>query len=161
MEEQRSIFHANVVPLKYSIRRVTRACPPSSSPVYALRLFLFTVCPPPRWQEKNHFLLLSRRGPRIFWFPDLIPDLSSPDPYHGAAGEIAADLSPSLLRLPRWNRYAIYARLTLTRGETSSEKILRGSEKIRFFFPFVCKFVSLFFFLFFFFFNKNDEETWR
>lgn len=41
MEEQRSIFHANGVPLKYSIHRVTRACPPSSCRVHSSAFFLF------------------------------------------------------------------------------------------------------------------------
>lgn len=39
MEEQRSIFHANGVPLKYSIHRVTRACPPSSCRVHSSAFF--------------------------------------------------------------------------------------------------------------------------
>lgn len=41
MEEQRSIFHANGVPLKYSIHRVTRACPPSSCRVHSSAFSFF------------------------------------------------------------------------------------------------------------------------
>lgn len=49
MEEQRSIFHANGVPLKYSIHRVTRACPPSSCRVHSSAFSFFFSPSPSTW----------------------------------------------------------------------------------------------------------------
>lgn len=67
MEEQRSIFHANGVPLKYSIHRVTRACPPSSCRVHssAFFLFLFSSSLFVVKKKKKSFLTLDRGGPAL------------------------------------------------------------------------------------------------
>ena len=64
MEEQRSIFHANGVPLKYSIHRVTRACPPSSCRVHssAFFLFLFSSSLFVVKKKKNRFLPWTGEG---------------------------------------------------------------------------------------------------
>lgn len=65
MEEQRSIFHANGVPLKYSIHRVTRACPPSSCRVHSSAFFLFLFSSSlfvVKKKKKNRFLPWTGEG---------------------------------------------------------------------------------------------------
>lgn len=66
MEEQRSIFHANGVPLKYSIHRVIRACPPSSCRVHSSAFSFFFSPSPSTWEEKIvSYLRQERTSPLI------------------------------------------------------------------------------------------------
>lgn len=69
MEEQRSIFHANGVPLKYSIHRVTRACPPSSCRVHSSAFFFFLLFFPLRGKKIVSYLRQGKASPLIPWPP--------------------------------------------------------------------------------------------
>ena len=100
MEEQRSIFHANGVPLKYSIHRVTRACLPSSCRVHSSAFFLFLFSSSLFGVKKKKKKIVSylgqgRASPLIPW-----PLLSLLEIVVPQASQVTAtDVSPFVIEL--------------------------------------------------------------
>lgn len=96
MEEQRSIFHANGVPLKYSIHRVTRACPPSSCRVHSSAFFFFLFFFPLRGKKIVSYLRQGKANPLI----SLTSSLESPrDSWSRASRVTVTDRSSFVIEL--------------------------------------------------------------